>query len=52
MSVRTAFFLTMVIGAGWATWGLFSPTDAEFLTGVVVAMAGLIGFYGCEWCDK
>jgi hypothetical protein len=50
--VRVGFFLTILLGAMWASAGLFAPTDTEFLTGTLVAMVGLIGLGATDWIDR
>jgi hypothetical protein len=50
--VRVGFFFTIMLGAVWASVGLFAPTDTEFLTGIVVAMLGVIGLGATDWIDR
>lgn len=49
--LRVGFTLTILLGAMWATTGLFA-TDAELLTGVVVAMIGVIGLGAVDWVQR
>ena len=44
--------MTILLGAVWASVGLFSPTDTELLTGVIVAMVGVIGMGALEWIQR
>ena len=50
--LRVGCALTVLLGAIWASAGLFSPTDTELLTGVIVAMVGVIGMGLIEAVDR
>ena len=50
--LRVGFALTILLGAVWASVGLFSPTDTETLTGVVVAMVGILGMGVVDWIER
>jgi hypothetical protein len=50
--IRIGFFMTILLGAMWASAGLFQPTDNQFLTGVVVCMLGVVGFGAVDWIER
>lgn len=52
--LRVGFLLTTLMGALWATVGLFSRTDGDvqLLAGVCVAMLGIIGTGAVDWLER
>jgi hypothetical protein len=50
--MRVGFFLTILLGAMWSSAGLFADTDTQFLTGIVVAMLGVIGLGAVDWTER
>lgn len=50
--IRVGAFLTILLGAVWASLGLFTPGETQLGTGVVVAMIGTIILGAVDWVEK
>jgi hypothetical protein len=48
--IRIGFGLTIIMGAIWASAGLFESLQS-FATGVIVSMVGLLGFGACDYIE-
>jgi len=50
--IRVAFFLTTFLGFMYGVLALMSETKTDATTGMLVALAGIVGWTVCGWMEQ